>query len=96
MPVSVYLLWPALYLAVGTVTQPPSSRQRSVGLLLLLLAFVGCGYPLGGEQGFFYVLFALIASAMLFMVLRTWQPVLIKALLAVSVAGGVYAIATFG
>ncbi len=96
MPMSVYLLWPALYLTVGTVNQPPPSWQRSLGILLLLLAFVLCGYPLGGEHGFFYVLFALIASAMLFMVLRTWQPLLIRLVLALSLAGGIYAIATLG
>ena len=92
MPLGIYLFWPALYLLVGVDQTAPTRWQRWSGWGLLALAVLSGGWPLAAEEGLFYLLFAFMACALMFLLLRVWQPRLTQALLALNVIGGLYAI----
>ena len=95
MPPAVFLLWPALQLMYG-VSQHRSNnidpRRRYAGQLVILLAFGLAFLPYGFEKGVFYVLFSLMACALVFVQLRIWRPLLVPAISAISLAGGIYAL----
>jgi len=95
MPPAVFLLWPALQLMYG-VSQHRSNnidpRRRYAGRLVILLAFGLAFLPYGFEKGVFYVLFSLMACALVFVQLRIWRPLLVPAISAISLAGGIYAL----
>ena len=95
MPIAVFILWPALHLMYG-ISQHRSEkidiRRRYAGRVLLTIAFTLAFQPYGWEKGLFYVLFSLMACAVVFVQLRIWQPKLVGVLTAISLAGGIYAV----
>ena len=95
MPLSVFILWPALHLMYG-VRQHRSDqinpRRRYAGRALLFMAFLLVSQPYGWEKGIFYLLFSLMACAVVFVQLRIWRPRLVAIITAISLAGGIYAL----
>ena len=77
MPISVFLIWPALHAMYGLKehrSDRTSYRRKIVGRVLLFISAFLTGILLGFEHGFFIWLFALMAIAMTFIQLRVWQP----------------------
>ncbi len=93
MPISVFLIWPALHAMYGLKehrsNKIPSNRRIS-GRVLLLISACLMGIPLGFEHGFFIWLFALMAAAMTFVQLRIWQPVAVHLITTLSLVGVIY------
>lgn len=93
MPISVFLIWPALHAMYGLrehrSTKIPHNR-RMAGRILLFISACLMGVPLGFEHGFFIWLFALMAAAMTFVQLRIWQPKAVHFMTALSVVGFIY------
>ena len=93
MPISVFLIWPALHAMYGLKehrsNKIPANRRIS-GRVLLLISACLMGVPLGFEHGFFIWLFALMATAMTFVQLRIWQPKAVHLITVLSLAGFIY------
>jgi len=93
MPISVFLIWPALHAMYGLKehrsNKIPSNRRIS-GRVLLLISACLMGIPLGFEHGFFIWLFALMAAAMTFVQLRIWQSGAVYLITTLSLAGFIY------
>ena len=93
MPISVFLIWPALHLMYGLIEHRSDklpAQRRLIGKILLALSASLMGIPLGLEHGFFFWLFALMAAAMCFVQLRIWQPKWVAAITVLSLIGFVY------
>lgn len=93
MPISVFLIWPALHAMYGLKehrsTKIPYNR-RVAGRILLLISACLMGIPIGFEHGFFIWLFALMAVAITFVQLRVWQPKSVYLITAFSLTGLIY------
>tara|TARA_Y100000590_G_scaffold15707_1_gene18910 strand:+ start:87815 stop:88117 length:303 start_codon:yes stop_codon:yes gene_type:complete len=92
------MLWPALDLYFVIEGRPAVIRSRRPALLLALILLI---LPLamllrqfGVEQGVFYSLLAIMATAGIFVLLRVWQPALTRLIswlaLVASIAGVIY------
>lgn len=93
MPISVFLIWPALHAMYGLKEHRSNKipyNRRIAGRVLLLISACFMGTPLGFEHGFFIWLFALMAVAMTFVQLRIWQPVAVNLITGLSLAGFIY------
>jgi len=96
MPYAVFILWPALHMMYGIHqhrSEKIDMRRRYAGRLLLVIAFALAFQPYGWEKGIFYLLFSLMACAVVFVQLRIWRPQLVSLISAISIAGGIYAMA---
>ena len=90
MPISVFLIWPALHAMYGLKEHRSSKipyNRRIVGRILLFISACLMGMPLGFEHGFFIWLFALMAVAITFVQLRIWQPRAVHLITVISLAG---------
>ena len=77
MPISTFLIWPALHLMYGVLEHRSNKINRSrkiSGRIVLLISAILIPFPLGYEHGFFFWLFALMAAALCFVQARVWQP----------------------
>lgn len=93
MPISVFLIWPALHAMYGLKEHRSSKipyNRRIVGRILLFISACLMGMPLGFEHGFFIWLFALMAVAITFVQLRIWQPRAVHLITVISLAGLIY------
>lgn len=93
MPISTFLIWPALHAMYGLKehrsNKIPQSRKYA-GRGILILSALLMAEPIGLEHGFFFWLFALMAAAMVFVQLRVWQPIAVPAVTALSLVGFIY------
>lgn len=93
MPISTFLIWPALHAMYGLKehrsNKIPQSRKYA-GRATLMLSALLMGVPIGLEHGFFFWLFALMAAAMLFVQLRVWQPITVPVITTLSLIGFIY------
>lgn len=90
MPLGILLIWPAFHLMYG-VTEYRSRQininRRYAGRLLIIISVFLVGHPIGFENGFFYWLFALVATGLCFVQIRIWHPnIVIGVTLASSIA----------
>lgn len=93
MPISVFLIWPALHAMYGLKehrSHKIAYNRRIAGRVLLFISAGLMGIPLGFEHGFFIWLFALMAAAMTFVQLRIWQPSAVYLITALSLVGFIY------
>jgi uncharacterized membrane protein len=93
MPISVFLIWPALHAMYGLKEHRSSKipyNRRIIGRILLVISACLMGIPLGFEHGSFIWLFALMAVAIIFVQLRIWQPRAVYLITAISLAGFIY------
>ena len=93
MPISVFLVWPALHAMYGLKEHRSSKiayNRRITGRILLFISACSTGISLGLEHGFFIWLFALMAIAIIFVQLRIWQPRAVSLITALSLAGFIY------
>lgn len=93
MPISVFLIWPALHVMYGLKAHKSNNvpyKRKTAGRILLFISACLMGVPLGFEHGFFIWLFALMAVAMSFVQLRVWQPLAVSLISVLSLAGFIY------
>ncbi|MFY0640469.1 MAG: DUF3325 family protein [Bermanella sp.] len=93
MPISVFLIWPALHVMYGLKehrSHKIPDKRRIIGRVLLGISAGLTGVLLGFEHGFFIWLFALMAAAMMFVQLRVWQPRSIYFITGLCMLGAIY------
>jgi len=93
MPISVFLIWPALHAMYGLQEHRSNKithNRRMAGRALLFLSAGLMGISVGFEHGFFIWLFALMAAALTFVQLRVWQPKAVHLITVLSLVGGIY------
>jgi hypothetical protein len=93
MPISVFLIWPALHAMYGLKEHRSNKipyNRRISGRVILFISACLMGIPLGFEHGFFIWLFALMAAAITFVQLRIWQPRAVHLITALSLIGVIY------
>lgn len=93
MPISVFLIWPALHAMYGLKEHRSNKipyNRRTIGRILLFISACLMTITLGFEHGFFIWLFALMAAAITFVQLRIWQPKAVYLFTALSVTGAMY------
>lgn len=79
----ICLFWSGLHLMLGTQAQSTTHLSTSAitaGSATLMIAVACVIYEFGAEQGFFYSLFALSALGAMYVQLRVWKPLWVKAL----------------
>lgn len=93
MPISVFLIWPALHAMYGMKEHRSSKipyNRRIAGRGILFISACFTGISLGFEHGFFIWLFALMAIAITFVQLRIWQPRAVCLITTVSLIGFIF------